>query len=286
MVAEIEGQKPVILLITDSSYYPIYFRHHLLEFETVVRPSETSISEMEKTKPNIIIIDDSQFADSLITICLKVRQQKNFHRTPLLVISGNLKIPYLKKLTEVGVNGIIQEPLDKEDLIHQIKNASHYNSIEDKIDVISLSITPCFSDNDLRLRPLLNKNLLDPIYKTLKEKRPISLLAVAVEFNDKHEFTERHVTETIRRVIKKSHPLFSLGMGKYLLILDQTPKQDAVFIAETLRDVIIHTMHITISIGISSQKKPPYANIHDMIKDAKNALLDAQKKGTTIEIST
>ena len=126
---------------------------------------------------------------------------------------------------------------------------------------------------------------MDPIYKSLRERKPLSLLAVAIEFNDQHEFTEKQVTETIRRVIHQSHPLFSLGMGKYLLILNETPKLDAIFIGETLRDVITHTMHITVAIGISSQKKPPYANIHDMIRDAKNALLDAQKKGISIEIS-
>ena len=279
------NQKLVILLVTDSAYYPIYFRHHLLEFEIVTRRSESTISEMEKTKPNILIIDDEKLTDSLLKICRDIRKGKSFHHTPLFVISRNLKIPYLNKLKVAGVNGIIQEPIVPEELGMQIKNASHQNTIDEKIDAVSQNITNMSLASDLRLRPFLNKNLLDPIYKSLRERKPLSLLAVAIEFNDQHEFTEKQVTETIRRVIHQSHPLFSLGMGKYLLILNETPKLDAIFIGETLRDVITHTMHITVAIGISSQKKPPYANIHDMIRDAKNALLDAQKKGISIEIS-
>lgn len=286
MVEENRAQKPLILLITDSSYYPVFFRHHLIDYQTSVRPSSFPLEEIEKITPDYIVIDDQKLKDSILSICLKIREQKSFHHIPLLVISGNLKKPYIKQLIELGVNGVIQEPLDASDLIFQIARAEQYNKVEERLDSIAFSIIEHSSSADLRQRPLLNKNLLEPIYKTIKEKKPLSLLAVAIEFSDSHEFTERQITETIRRVINESSPLLSLGGGKYLLILDQTGLEDATFIAETLRDVIDHTMHITIAIGISSQKKPPYANIHDMIFDAKKALLEAQKKGTSIEIST
>ncbi len=285
MVEENRPQNPLILLITDSSYYPVFFRHHLIDYQTSVIPSSFTIKEIEKISPNYIVIDDQNLKDSILTICLKIGEQKSFHHIPLLVISGNLKKPYLKQLTELGVNGVIQEPLNASDLITQITSAKQYNKVEEKLDSIAFSIIEHSSSADLRQRPLLNKNLLDPIYKTIKEKKTLSLLAVAIEYSDRHEFTERQITETIKRVIKESSPLLSLGGGKYLLVLDQTGLKEATFIAETLRDVIDHTMHITIAIGISSQKKPPYANIHDMIFDAKKALLNAQKKGTSIEIS-
>ncbi len=285
MVKENYDQNPLILLVTDSAYYPVFFRHYLIGFQISILPSSTSLDEIEKFRPDYLVIDDEKVRESILTICIKIRERKNFHHIPLLIISKNLKKPYLKHLIELGANGIIQEPLDKDDLIAHITKAKEYNQLEERLDTIGHTIAEHASESDLSQKPLFNKNLLDPIYKTLKEKKPLSLLAVAIEHSDSHEFTERQITETIRRILKESSPLLSLGAGKYLLILDQIALPEAVFIAETLRDVIIHTMHIGITIGISSQKKPPYANIHDMIFDAKNALIDAQKKGTFIEIS-
>lgn len=268
-----------LLLITDSSFYPIFFRHHLTDYQIVVVHPDAC---MDGVKPNFIVIDDQRVKHSILDLCSHLRNA--FHNVPILVITAQLKKSYATELTNVGVNGFIREPLEKGDLFEQLEKAKHYRVLEEKMDVLADTISEHSTSLDLRQKIVLNKNLLDPIYETLKRQKPLSLIALAVDDSDTHEFTDKHITETIKRIIEKKDPLFSLGHGKYLLILDHTPLREAIFIAETLKDVITHTMHIAVSMGIASQKKPPYANIHDMIGDAKKALLEAQKRGTIIEI--
>ena len=276
-----DKKKEVMLLVTDSPLYPVFFRHHLTEFETSVMPPPFSLEEAKKRNPQLIILDDQKMREAILTVCAYLKTQKEFHHIPLLVISGNLKIAYLDQLLQAGANGVIREPLDPADLQNTIAQATKYKKA---LAAAFQQVQEPSTANDLRLKSLLNINALEPIYKTLQEKKPLSFLAIAIEYSDAHEFTDRHITETMRRVVKESDPILSLGHGKYVIILDQTGKSEALFIAETLYDAITHTMHIKMNIGISSQKKPPYVNIHDMIGDAKKALILAEQKGTAIEI--
>jgi CheY-like chemotaxis protein len=284
MVAEKTTQKPLILLITRSSYYSIFFEHHLRDFHISIMEYLLDYDVIEKIKPDYIVIDDQEFKDSISEICRNLRTRKSLQFIPLLVISGNLKMNYSKQLIDAGANHIIQEPLQEKELLEELKVALTYKKSEEKLDRLSHGITDYSTTTDLRLRSLLNKNSLEPIYKTIREKKPISLLAVAVEYSEKHEFTEQQITQVIKKVFIDNSPIFPLGSGKYLIILDRTAKEAALFLAETLRDVIMNTLRISIAIGICSQKKPPYANIHDMLKNAKKALEAAQTKGTIIEV--
>ncbi len=284
MIEEKSTQKPLIALITNSSYYKIFFEHYFAEFCLSNLEPLFGYEELEKISPDYIIIDDQSVKDSILEICKNIRKRKRLQFIPLFVISGNLKKPYTKQLIDMGVNHVIQEPLDPTDLLKELKNALSYKNSEKKLDMLGGGITDYSTTTDLRLKSLLNKNSLEPIYKTIHEGGAISLLAVAIEFNDSHEFTEQQITQVIKKVFSEQTPLFPLGRGKYLIILNQTKRAGALFIAETLRDVVTHTLQISIAIGICSQKKPPYANIHDMLKCAKIALEEALKKGTTIEI--
>jgi GGDEF domain-containing protein len=200
------------------------------------------------------------------------------------VISGVLKTQYLEKLSQTGVNQIIQEPIDPASLKNDLEELILTCKSEEKLNDLTHKIGDFPSAADIRLRPFFSKNLLAPILLSIKEGKKLSLLAIDIEYNETHEYTERDLTKIIKKIFPEIHPLISLGRGKYLIFLNQMDIQDAKFLGETLRDVITHTLQIGIKIGISSQKKPPYANIREMILAAKMALLEAQKKGTTIEI--
>ncbi len=284
MHSEKTGQKKVILLITESPYYPVFFRHHLTNFLISTLPKKTPIEEMEKINPDFIVVDDKELKESIFAICKEIKQRKRLENTPLLVISGALKTEYLQKLIEIGVSQILQEPLDPPALICELEESLRTQRASQKLGNLGRQISDFPSASDIRLRPFFSKNLLAPIIESIKNKKSLSLLAIDVEYNDIHEFTERQITVTIKKVIPNKAPLISLGKGKYLAFLDGANLEEAKFLAETIRDVITNTMHILIAIGISSQKKPAYANIQEMILDAKKALLTAQKKGTSIEI--
>ncbi len=276
--------KKVILLITKSPYYPIFFKHHLANFFISTLPQAASFDEMEKVEPDFIVLDDQEIKESIFLICKEIKKRKRLENTPLLVISGTLKNEYLQKLIEIGVSQILQEPLDPPTLIRELEESLLALKANQKLGKLGRQISDFPSPVDMRLRPFFIKNLLTPITESIKNKKSLSLLAIDVEYNEIHEFTERQITLTIKRVVPKETPLLSLGKGKYLAFLNDANLESARFLAETLRAVITNTMHILITIGISSQKKPPYANIGEMIQDAKKALLEAQQKGTSIEI--
>lgn len=284
MNKEKESSKKVILLISNSPYYPVFFKHYFPNFLICTLPSNSEYIKIEKTEPDLIIIDDQDYKESIFLLCSDLKKRPKFTLTPLVVISAVLKTQYLEKLSQIGVSEIIQEPLNPEALAKQFEELLLTSKSDEKLKNLKYKITDLPSAADIRLRPFFNKNLLAPVMLSLKEKKRVSVLAIDIEYNEVHEYTERHITEVIKKVFPENHPLISLGKGKYILFLNETPVEEAYFLGETLRDVVTNTLHIGIKIGICSQKKPPYANIREMILAAKMALLEAQKKRTSIEI--
>lgn len=275
-----------LLLITNSTYYPIFFRHYLPNYYTAVSSASFTFEDLELIKPTCIIIDDQPFKETIFELCIQLRKRKAFQHTPLLIITGKLKRVYIQRLAGAGVNGFIREPLEEQDLVERIQDAEKFQNLGKKLGGVADTAlhTPSPQTLGSTMQKLfLDKGHLEPFYATIKAGKPISLLAISVEYSDKHEFTEQQITQIIKCVINPVDLLIPLSHGKYVLILNHTPPKEALFIAETLRDVIVHTLHISITIGIASQKKPPYANIHDMIFDAKKALLTAEQKGVSIE---
>lgn len=281
---EKEHLKKALLLLTDSAYYPIFFKLHFPNFLICTLPTNSEILKIEKTEPDAIIIDDKTCKESIFTLCNELKNAPKLKQKPLLVISNALKTHYLETLSEKGVHQIIQEPIDAKLLKIDIEKLFHPSSIEMKLNYLSSKITDFPEAEDIRLRPFFNKNLLAPFMIALNEKKRASILAIDIDYNEIHEYTERDLTKVIKKVFPKNTPLISLGRGKYLIFLNDANLETAYFLGETLRDVVINTLHIGIKIGITSQKKPPYANIREMILAAKMALLEAQKKGTSLEI--
>ena len=277
-------QKPVVLLVSQQLSAIAWVRRalgssvYLLEADDL----DEALGFLTQTTVDVTIIDGS--LEKPFEISSEIKQKLLKRTAPILLITGKLKRAYIQRLAAAGANGFIREPLEEQDLIERIQEAEKFQTLGKKLEeVADTALHTPSKTGDITQKLFLDKSLLEPFYATIKMGKPISLLAIAIEYSDKHEFTEQQITQIINRIINPSDLLIPLSHGKYALILNHTQPKEALFLAETLRDVITHTLHISIAIGITSQKKPPYANIHDMIFDAKKALLTAEQKGISIE---
>lgn len=283
-----------IILISDMTFYPIFFHQKLSDLYHIYSLSakEFKVEEIENIPANLIIIDDAEIKDHIVNLCLELRQRKEFHTVPIIIISGDLKKSYINRLVGAGANDFFREPLEEEEIIPKLRNVEHYQEIERKMDSLAGTATKLNSESsDLRKHLMIDRHLFDPICQSVKEGGYVTLLLCAVD----QEFAlDDHLVEETTRLIKQSirtkDLVISLGKGKYLVAFNNTPLKSGFPLAETIRDSVSSNqfekdgtkIQLTISIGVASQKKPPYKDFSAMIADAKKALTKAKEVSDTI----
>jgi len=287
---------PTAVIIASLPYYPLFFRHTLANFYHIfpIQSQEFTFSELENLTPAIIIIEDGYFKKTIFRLCREFRKRSQFHNTPILVITKHLKKSYTDKLIKSGANDFLIEPLEENDIIEQLKDFEKYKEMQKKLDTVVGNIGSFKEASEyLKDRFLLNKQALIPIHRAIENKEYISVLFISTDQD--HQLTNplaEQITGKIKYCIRPTDFLMSLGEGNYLIILTKTTSKNSFYIAERIKDEVClkrfdrekTRAKFTLSIGMASQKKPPYQTLNEMLIDAKNALTRAQEVGNQIII--
>jgi PleD family two-component response regulator len=293
-----KGVMPTVVLISDSPFYPLFFRKHFYEkyHFYLVGASTFNITQVLGFSFALVIIDDSDLKDRVFSICREFRKRAEFSSIPLLVITRQLKKTYLDRLIKAGANDFIREPLDETDVKERLKDVEKYRSLQEKLDGVSSHFFHLpQEDPDLNTHYLVNKLALDPILKRVKMGGLLCIGVVSID--QAHRLglaSSEEIGKFIRSQLRLNDVFFPLSLGSYMFFLDQTSSRSGFLIAETIRDGICFNKFeaggemrsFTVSIGLAGQKHPPYENINAMMIDAKNALIKAKSVGNQTVIHT
>lgn len=297
-MSEENKPKKSLALITDTTYYPIYFKKKLDELYhiTPLDAQGFTLEDLKFVFADVIVIDDKSFDSNIFKLLTQIRRMPNYHDKPIIIITAKLKKTHIDLLIKAGANDFIREPLEDKDVLDRLKNVEKYQVMSSKLHALAGKMTSSKdTTSSLKDRFLLNKIALQPIYRTIKEGGYISVMFISVD--QKQRLTEQGFDEMsnyLKLSLKDDDLLFALGSGIFLIICDNTAAKKGFMIAESLKNDVsskeFSTANgkekFTLSIGIAAQKKPPYQDLKDMIRDAKNATIIAEEKGNQVIIHT
>ncbi|MGK3143291.1 sensor domain-containing diguanylate cyclase [Pantoea sp. C2G6] len=150
------------------------------------------------------------------------------------------------------------------------------------------------------LTQLLNRRGLNAVldfYRTLHQ--PFAILALDIDHfksvNDNwgHDVGDRviqQVASTLRASARQSDVVCRNGGEEFLMLLPDTPQEEALIIAERVRLSIAEAWHtdvgrITLSIGVGSWSAKPDTLLEKSLKQADAALYEAKKAGRNCVIA-
>lgn len=295
---EDKDTKKSLALITNATYFPIYFKKKLdaIYHITPVDAQDFTLEDIKFIFADVIVIDDKPFGNEIFKLLTQIRRMPNYHDKPIIIITAKLKKSYIDLLIKAGANDFIREPLEDKDVLDRLKNVEKYHEMSSKLHTLAGKMTSSSEvHTTLKDRFLLNKLALQPMHRTIKEGGYICVMFLSVD--QKMRLTEEgfnDMTNHLKVSVRNDDLLFAIGHGVFLVMLDNTAAKKGFMIAQSLKDDVSSNKFsaqsgkeaFTLSIGMAAQTKPPYKDLSYMIRDAKNALTLAEKNGNQIIIHT
>lgn len=293
------GKRPIKILIIDDDKKSLQSLSKILDGGGFAIHGALTVKEGFDTavevRPDIILIDIALPAASGFDVIKKLKESPSTKETPILVLTeGDIsKDEKLKLLSQI--ESIMQKELfSKDELLSEIRKMELlYPKRAGLID----GITGLFNIHYLSIR------LYQEMSRAERYKEPISILFMALDHFNAYAVKNgvimadsvlRTVSEMVAAQARASDIVVKLDEGEFALILPCTMTDQAVTIANRLRQNIEHyNFHaeelvaadgLTASIGIATSYNDN-AEPEDLILNAKKALKLAEAKGMNRVIS-
>ncbi|MDN3505519.1 MAG: diguanylate cyclase [Rhabdochlamydiaceae bacterium] len=266
---------PLVLVFARASLHVQFLRNCLGSNHDIVESStpQACLEMLNNLSVDFLIFDEKLVKGEVELFLTEVTSSTGYDRLPIIMISRNLKKQYFRDLNEVGLSGMLREPLDETEVFITLKKCDRRHQMEAKISMIATRI-PKQSHNpeiEFKHRFLLNDKASKKIKSTLEKKQSLSLLMMEIDqFHVTTNGYEDSITEELLDTIEEKltmelRPqdiLIPLGGGKFMIILPKTSKTAARILAETVQSTIEleafsldgEYFHLTVSMGIASRK--------------------------------
>ena len=293
------GKRPIKILIIDDDKKSLQSLSEILDGGGFAIHGALNVKEgfdkAVEVRPDIILIDIALPAASGFDVIKKLKESPSTKETPVLVLTeGEIsKDEKLKLLSQI--ESIMQRELfSKDELLSEIRKMELlYPKRAGLID----GITGLFNIHYLSIR------LYQEMSRAERYKEPISILFMALDHFNAYAVKNgvimadsvlRTVSEMVAAQARASDIVVKLDEGEFALILPCTMTDQAVIIANRLRQNIeSYNFHaeelvaadgLTASIGIATSYNDN-AEPEDLILNAKKALKLAEAKGMNRVIS-
>ncbi len=85
---------------------------------TRVENGEQALEELKKNNQfNLVFMDTEMPKMGGLECAKKIREDKNYTNLPIVALTGNFDQRWQKMITEVGMNGLLEKPLNKDRLL-------------------------------------------------------------------------------------------------------------------------------------------------------------------------
>ena len=293
---------PTFLLLTQDRAHIQFFKTLIakLKEHTLIRSKdeEDAFDDLKRHRITLIIIDSKTPDLDTSSLCEKVRTLSEYSKTPILIITGQLKKQVIQPLLKAGATDFLLAPLDEAECLIRIEitnqNAETHQKISTLAPFISEQKTPSFS---LKNRTIFNSRAINIIDLAKKEGSSLALILIEI---DQYKSLKRKespsfmndVESFLHSMTRKQDLLFSQNNGKFITLLPKTSMRAAEFIAENMQEALNtekRNSHYTLSMGLAEigeiaairdQKKTFY--LDRLMQLAEERLTLAKEKGNMI----
>jgi diguanylate cyclase (GGDEF)-like protein len=255
---------PVMLVITSDKKKVTFLKRTLRDSFYVIEAisGQDGLDWFKNTAIDCIILDEKVEDIPPLEFCKKVRKTKDLAEIPIILITSNLKKSFIFQALNEGVTDFLRPPLDELEVNQRIAVAVKSLEVQKKMSTLAgaLKKTKTQEHTTLEARFLLNELILKQITAARKKDLPLALLLVEVdEYPDLHKKWSAPVLEEvlgqlsalIGKKIRTQDHLYSLGVGKFLILFPKTSKTAAIEIAKTIQIEVASTLFETKKVSLS-----------------------------------
>lgn len=266
---------PFVLVFCKALIHIRFIKDCLSErFDVMDVENQSTFFEMLSSIPvDFAIIDERVIEKNTDEFLKDIQALNKEKKITILLLTRNLKKSFDAHVKTLGVDVVIREPLDKNELIKSLSQNHHKDRLKNLVSGIALKQLPDVkgsSELGIHQRLQLNHQAQNLIKKTLQEKGTLTLLMIEVD-QLKQQIIKygtsiqdpilSAIEEKIKKFCRAQDLLISLGGGKFILLLPKTSKTVGQLLAEDIQQEIkqhpltisSHTLSFTVSIGIAEQ---------------------------------
>lgn len=300
----------LILVFARASLHVQFLRNCLQsQYDIVEATSDTACMEMLRNmRVDFLVFDEKLIKTEIEPFLKEIKELPEYSHLPILMISRNLKKPYVRMMKELGVCAFIREPLDETEILITLKKCDRKEQMRTRISQIASRIPKAKPNQELEFkhRYLLNDQAAEQIRQVLKEKQSISLLML--ELDQYYAIAQTigkanaepildQIDEKLQSILRPQDLLISLGGAKYMVILPKTSKNAAKVLAEDLQTSIEMNpfkggqehFHMGVSIGVASRNVDELEDsaqsmeqLHRLANLAKGYVIESKHSGGQI----
>jgi len=252
---------------------------------------ENALSFLEKTVPDLVILDIVLPVIDGFEVCKRIRQYAHLARLPILFYSAVKTVDEKLLALEMGASDFLPKNAENRELLIRIKNLL---DIKKKIDQ---QIKFSFFDDvtNVYSRYYFEHRLQDECKRSQRYERNFSCAIIDVDnfktINDSLGYSTgnvvlKKVAETVNNNIRSMDTVCRYGPDEFGVLFPETDLRGAYFASERVRQHITtytlekdtRPVNLTISCGVSSFRKE-IKDENELVKQADIALKKAKVTG-------
>lgn len=280
---EVSPNMPVLAVVSDATPTATFFKRkfkesfHVMQF----RDSAELFDTMTYTKISLFVIEEKVAEiDQVFAMCSKIREHASYEKTPILLITNNLKKDFLRQAMHAGVSECLNSPLDEQEVHARVEKVTQTKVLESKISSLTSRIASPIgiSTKKIQGKRIFSADALQTVEEALATKTALSLLLLAPSIQGES------VKKFLKLHLRPNDKFFPLDAEQFVLLLPKTSPRAAQMIAETLiSEAQKTTPPFSLSgslvfLKLSEAKTTAYDEIESLISLSKKGLEEAKKR--------
>ncbi len=277
-----------VLLVGEAAGEELVQMLHQMNLNTRQVSSE-QVAQWNWMEHDLVLLQDDERTLSWLQ---HIRRHRSRVSLPVIVLNGHVSKSRESLLLKAGASDLIGQPCSLDEVMLRVHNQLNYQDAIHHMAHLAV-LDPL---TELYNRNFLYQMLPLEISEAHRYDKPLSVMMLDVDhfkrINDTggHEMGDRalkQVADHLRRHLREADIACRYGGEEFLLVMPQTPLENAVRAAEKIRiglegvslqdDRSGAALPLTVSVGVAALKR--HENLDDFIRRADQALYAAKRNG-------
>ena len=302
LTEEVDAKPGSILLLESQEMLAATVTGYLNDAgHTVERASsgDEAWTRLESMSPDLIIVNLRLAGEDGLRLCSQFRTKEETRHTPILLIISPDDLEELAKGLDLGVTDYLVRPFDRNELLARTRTQIRRRRYHDKLrSMLDDSVSMAYTDalTGVYNRRYMNAHLDRQIMEIGDTQKPVSVILFDIDHfksvNDTHGHAAgdeilKQVAGRVGSGIRDFDMLARYGGEEFVVIMPNTPADDAAMVAERLRKSLESadfdleggtSLTVTASLGVVTTSDP-METAENLLQRADTALYSAKHSG-------
>jgi len=254
---------------------------------------------LSKFRPSLILLNPLVLQPGSVELELLEDVQREEDPVPVIMILENVESVQTAARCQIPIRDFITKPFAVEELLHRVElkllSRNRILELQQRAQELEGQVLEDFKTGLINDRHFKSIQSIE-FKRAQRHATPLSLLLVDVDdfkaVNDSTEYSFGdevliHVARSMKQTIRTTDYAARFGGDEFALLLPHTTPEEAVLTANRVKRAISslqvengsYSMHVTVSIGVSTFDGRSRITIEDLGRQANKALHEAKSRG-------